>query len=137
MVLHLFVSQSSLTSVGIALFPCARAKAVFAIVAESAVGAAGREPAEAQRQRAGAEGVEEGNGGDEGEMEERSFSSPKLPWTPVGYMSPDPLSSSSSPYTAALSGPGAAGRREGAAGATALSGAAAGAGGGATGPGQR
>lgn len=37
--------------------------------AESAVGAAGRESAEAQRQRAGAQGPEEGDGGDEGESE--------------------------------------------------------------------
>lgn len=33
---------------------------------ESAVGAAGREPAEAEGQRAGAERFEEGDGGDEG-----------------------------------------------------------------------
>lgn len=64
----------SFLSVHVTSFPHARAKAVFAVAAESAVRAAGREPTEAQRPRAGAEGAEKDHGGDEGKAEDHFWS---------------------------------------------------------------
>lgn len=43
---------------------------ISCLAVENAVRDAGREPAEAERQRAGAEGHEEGDGGDEGRSAE-------------------------------------------------------------------